>query len=218
MRIVFFGPPGVGKGTQASLMARRNGLEHISTGAIIRTAIKAETPPGLQAKVYVEEGRLVPDEVVREMAESEIAENDYDQFILDGYPRTLVQATWLSKFLSDHDAPLHAVISLIVPTERIVDRLSKRRVNRTTGESYHLEFKPPPKDLDESVVIQRADDKPDAIRKRLEVYWQETQPVVDYYRPTGKYYEIDGVGEIEEVYGRIEAVLQDALRRSAEKI
>jgi adenylate kinase len=204
MRLVFLGPPGIGKGTQAALLARRRGLTHTSTGVIIRATIQAETEIGLEAEKYVREGRLVPDRLVREMAESAIAEQNYDKFVLDGYPRTIVQAEWLTEFLSDHNAPLDAVINLDVPTDVIVDRLSKRRVNKLTGENYHLDYKPPPRNVDQKLIIQRKDDHPEYIRKRLEVYRQETKPVEEYYRQRGTFIEIEGVGEVEEVYCRIE--------------
>ncbi len=208
MRLVFFGPPGIGKGTQASLLSKRHGLAHTSTGNIIRAAIKEGTSLGREASHYVHDGRLVPDHLVRELAETAIAEYGYDQFILDGYPRTIVQARWLTEFLDLHRAPLDAVISLQVPTEVIVDRLSKRRVHRVTGENFHLEFKPPPPDLAPDLIVQRQDDQPDAIRRRLKVYYEQTEPVEAYYKTKGHYHEVDGVGEIEAVYARIEEVLQ----------
>lgn len=215
MRLVFFGPPGIGKGTQAGLLSKRHGLAHTSTGDLIRAAIKEGTPLGQEAALYVDEGRLVPDPLVRELAETAISEYGYDNFILDGYPRTLVQARWLTEFLALHDAPLDAVISLQVPTEVIVDRLSKRRVHRLTGESYHLDFRPPPPDVDPGLLVQRKDDAPEAIRRRLSVYYEQTEPVQAYYKARGRYHEVDGVGEIEDVYKRIEGVLQDVRRRQA---
>src|SRR5690606_11623648 len=112
---------------------RRRGLTHTSTGFLIRAAIEAGTPLGKKTQEYVQEGRLVPDEVVRELAESAIADQHFDKFVLDGYPRTIVQAEWLTTFLVEHEAPLDAVISLKVPTDVIVDRLSKRRVHKVTG-------------------------------------------------------------------------------------
>ena len=207
MRIVFLGPPGIGKGTQASLLARRRGLSHVSTGVIIRAAIEADTSLGQAAEEYVRKGRLVPDKIVRELAETAIEESDFDRFVLDGYPRTIVQADWLTEFLADHDAALDAVISLDVPTDVIVDRLSKRRVHKVTGENFHLDFKPPPPDIDPGLIVQRKDDQPEYIRKRLEVYREETRPVADYYRNRDLLVDVDGVGAIEEVYARIEDVL-----------
>ncbi len=211
MRLVFLGSPGIGKGTQAALLARRRGLTHTSTGAIIRTAIEAETPLGMEAESYVREGRLVPDRLVRVLAETAIAEQNYDKFVLDGYPRTIVQAEWLTSYLEEHSAGLDAVIGLEVPTDVIVDRLSKRRVHKETGENFHLDFKPPPPAMDPDLIIQRKDDRPEYIRKRLDVFREETQPVEAYYRRKGLYMEVDGVGEIEEVYARIEDTLAAVL-------
>lgn len=211
MRLVFLGPPGIGKGTQAALLARRRGLTHTSTGVIIRAAIKDDTEIGREAEKYVREGRLVPDRLVREMAEFAIATQNYDNFVLDGYPRTIVQAEWLTEFLLQHDAPLDAIINLDVPTDVIVDRLSKRRVHRVTGENYHLDYKPPPEDVDADLIIQRKDDHPDYVRKRLDVYREETKPVEEYYRQKGTYLEVEGVGEIEEVYRRIEDAIAGTL-------
>ena len=211
MRLVFLGPPGIGKGTQAALLATRRGLTHTSTGMIIRSAIEAESPLGLEAESYVREGSLVPDRLVRVLAETAIADHDYDNFVLDGYPRTIVQAEWLTSFLKKHEIGLDAVIGLEVPTDIIVDRLSKRRVHKETGENFHLDFKPPPPDIDPSLIIQRKDDRPEYIRKRLEVFREETQPVEEYYQKQGLYVEVDGVGEIEEVYGRIEDALAAAI-------
>lgn len=214
MRIVFFGPPGIGKGTQASLLSQRHGLEHISTGVIMRRVIKEGSPLGEEVRKYVDAGRLVPDEIVRELAEEAIAERGNDDFILDGYPRTITQARWLDEYLEDERSPLDVVISLQVPMEAIIDRLSKRRVNRVTGENYHLDFNPPPDSVDPAHVIQRTDDRPEAIRKRLEVYVGQTEPVVQYYKPRGIYHEVDGIGTIEEVHARIEEVLAQTAARN----
>lgn len=207
MRILLFGPPGAGKGTQARLLSERRGLNHISTGAIIREAMKAKTPVGKEAEAYVEAGELVPDDVVRRLAEDAIAQRGYDDFILDGYPRTLQQAEWLTAFLDEHDVPLTAVIDLSVPDEQIVDRLSKRRVHKETGENFHLDVKPPPDDVDPALIVQRPDDRPDAIRKRLEVYREETAPVRSHYESRRAYADVDGTGSFEDVYARIDAAL-----------
>lgn len=198
-----FGPPGAGKGTQARLLEARRGLTQISTGDIIRAAMKNETPVGKEAKAYVEKGELVPDSVVRKLAEQAIADEGYDDFALDGYPRTTQQAEWLTAFLEEHEVPLHAVVSLQVPDEVIVDRLSKRRVHKETGETYHLEMDPPPEDVDPALIVQRPDDRPETIRNRLAVYREQTAPLEAYYRERGTYVEIDGTGEVETIYRRI---------------
>ena len=208
MRIALFGPPGVGKGTQAKLLVERHGLAHISTGNIIRAAIRAETPVGLKAKQYVRTGKLVPDDIMRALAEDAIAEQSHEKFILDGYPRTVQQAEWLTEFMQANAHPMEAIISLCVPDEQIVERLSKRRMHKLTGENYHLDFNPPPPDVDPALIIQRRDDTPEVIRERLRVYRQETQPVEDYYRHRGQLIEVDGVGSFDEVFARIESVLQ----------
>lgn len=207
MRVALFGPPGAGKGSQAQFLSERQGLTHISTGVIIRRAMKANSPVGEEARSYVQAGQLVPGRVVRTLAEEAIAEVGHDGFVLDGYPRTLEQCRWLTAFLKEHEARLQAVVSLEVPHDTIVDRLSKRRVHKETGENYHLDMKPPPADVDSDLVIQRPDDRPEKVRKRLEVYEEETAPVKSYYQERDLYEPVDGVGSFEEVYDRIEAVL-----------
>lgn len=213
MRTILFGPPGAGKGTQARLLEDHRGLTQISTGDIIRSAMKNETPVGLEAKSYVEKGELVPDSVVRKLAEEAIANEDYDDFTLDGYPRTIQQAEWLTAFLSDHDTPLHAVVSLHVADEVIVDRLSKRRVHKKTGDTYHLEMDPPPNDVDPDLIVQRPDDQPETIRNRLSVYDEQTAPLKAYYRERGVYHEVNGVGEIEAIHQRIVDTLDSVAPR-----
>jgi adenylate kinase len=210
MRIALFGPPGAGKGTQARLLSERRGLRHLSTGVIIRQAIEAETPVGQKAQPFVDAGELVPDEIMRPLAEEAIAGEDFTRFVLDGYPRTLQQAEWLTAFLEEHDAPFTAVVNLDVPDENIVERLSKRRVHKETGENFHLDAKPPPSDLDPSLIVQRPDDRSEAIRKRLAVYREETAPVRAYYerRAESSFRSIDGTGSFEEVYDRLDAVLE----------
>ena len=214
MRLVIFGPPGAGKGTQAGLLESRRGLVQIATGDIIRSAIKNETPVGKEAKAYVEAGELVPDKVVRKLAENAIADEDYDDFVLDGYPRTTQQAEWLTEFLTKNDAPLDAVLSLKVPDDVIVNRLSRRRVHEETGETYHLDHDPPPDDLDPSLIVQRDDDKPETVRNRLEVYREETQPLEDYFDRRDLLVGVDGEGDIEAVYQRITTVLDEHVAAS----
>jgi len=209
MRLVLFGPPGAGKGTQARLLTERRGLVQIATGDIIREALKNETPLGKKAKSYVEAGELVPDSLVRDLAENAIADEGFDDFVLDGYPRTNQQAAWLTEFLGENETPLDAVISLSVPDEIIVRRLSRRRVHTETGETYHLDHDPPPDDVDPEDIVQRDDDQPETVRNRLSVYREETEPLEEYYEDRGLLVPVDGVGGIEEVYGRVEEELDD---------
>ena len=207
MRLVIFGPPGAGKGTQARLLEERHGITQISTGDILRAALEEETPLGQKAKSYVESGELVPDELVRKLAEQAITDEGYDDFVLDGYPRTQQQAEWLTKFLEEHEAPLDAVVSLEVPDEVLVRRLSRRRIHDETGETYHLDHNPPPDDVDPDLIVQRSDDELETVRNRLAVYREETEPLASYYEKQDALVSVDGVGNIEEVFQRIERVL-----------
>ena len=212
MRLIIFGPPGAGKGTQAGLLGERHGITQISTGDILRDAMAQETELGKKAKSYIDAGDLVPDALVRDLAEQAIADEGYDDFVLDGYPRTRQQADWLTDFLEGHDTPLDAVLSLSVPDEVIVRRLSRRRVHEETGETYHLDHDPPPDDVDPDLIVQRSDDEPETIQNRLDVYREETEPLTAYYEERDLLVPVDGTGGIEEVFGRIEEAL-DALER-----
>ena len=214
MRLIIFGPPGAGKGTQAGLLEDRRGITQISTGDIFREAMSKETPLGKKAKSYVEAGELVPDELVRKLAEQAIADEGYDDFVLDGYPRTRQQAEWLTEFFEEHQSPLDLVLNMEVSDEVIVHRLSRRRVHEETGETYHLDHDPPPDGVDPELVVQRSDDKPETIRNRLSVYRDETAPLASYYEDRGVLVSVDAVGDIEEVYQRIVQVL-DAHERPA---
>ncbi len=185
MRIVLFGPPGAGKGTQASMLAEKTGAEHISTGDALRDAVARQTEVGLKAKSYMDKGELVPDEVVIAIAKERLAKAGESGFILDGFPRTVAQAEALDKALDELGKPLDAVVNLEVDEEEIVWRLSGRRVCPNCGEPYHIESKPSAKDgiCDKcgSALVHRSDDQPDAIRNRLKVYNQQTEPVLGYY-------------------------------------
>ena len=215
MRLVLFGPPGAGKGTQARRLTERFDLQQVSTGDLFRAALRDETPVGLEAKRFLDEGKLVPDAVVNKMVEGALDALGHDDFILDGFPRTVEQARWLLGYLDEVGAPLDAVLSLKVEPELIVQRLSRRRTDRATGEIYHLDFNPPPADVPPERLLHRSDDQPDAIRTRLKVYVDQTRPLEAIFREDAPFFEIDGVGEIDEVHERILDALSTSKVRSA---
>lgn len=207
MRLVLFGPPGAGKGTQAKLLAEHRNLLHLSTGDMLRAAVRNETPVGLEANGYMKEGELVPDDVVNRIVEEAIADLDHSGFILDGYPRTIEQAEFLLGRLELKGTPLDAVVSLQVPEEHIVQRLSRRRTDKETGEIYHLDFKPPPADIPQDRLQHRSDDQPEAIRNRLVEYHSKTKPLEDFFRSRARFIEVEGLGGLEEVREHIEEAL-----------
>jgi len=207
MRIVLFGPPGSGKGTQASLLKQRYGASHISTGETLREAVAKGTRVGLEAKDYMDRGELVPDDVVIAIAREKVASVGKNGFILDGFPRTIAQAEALDAALSDLGKALEAVVNLRVDEDELVRRLSGRRVCPRCGEPYHVESKPSKEagkcDRCGAELVQRDDDKPEAVRNRLRVYEAQTAPVLGYYERKGLLRNVDAVGGIEDILGRI---------------
>ena len=203
MRLALFGPPGAGKGTQAKFLAEHHGIAHLSTGDLFRAARSAGTPMGQEADRYLRDGRLVPDDVTNGIVAERLDDLEYQGFVLDGFPRTIPQAEWLLEHLSENDAPLDAVISLRVPEEDIVERLSRRRTDRETGAIYHLDFNPPPDDVPATRLVHRTDDQPEAIRTRLAVYREQTEPVEAVLRQRVPFLEIDGTGRLSEVQARV---------------
>lgn len=207
MRIVLFGPPGAGKGTQAGLLAEEYGAEHISTGDALREAVAKQTEVGLKAKTYMDRGELVPDEVVIAIAKDRLASTGEAGFILDGFPRTIAQAEALDEALDQIGKPLETVISLQVEEDELVRRLSGRRVCPDCGEPYHVESKRPKNegvcDLCGAGLVHRDDDRPEAIRNRLCVYTDQTSPVLGYYRDKGLLEQVSAVGDIDEVFRRV---------------
>jgi adenylate kinase len=211
------GPPGAGKGTQAVAVAERYGVPHISTGDILRSAVKQRTPLGLQAKRYMDRGDLVPDDVVIGIVDERLATSDCAAgFVLDGFPRTVQQARALGEMLQRRGQPITHVVSLVVPTEEVVKRLSGRRVCRECGVMYHIIFDPPTNpglcNRCNGELYQRDDDQEDTIRARLEVYARQTAPLIRFYGDEGLVDEIDGTGGREDVARRIATALDDGGR------
>lgn len=203
MRIIFIGPPGAGKGTQAARIVERYGIPHISTGDMLRAAVKAGTELGNTAKRYMNEGKLVPDDVIIGLVRERIAQGDASEgFLLDGFPRTIPQAEALGMALRADDVELDAVLLLEVPDALIVERITGRRQDPETGEIYHIRFNPPPDDIADRVV-QRDDDTVEAVKQRLEAYHRQTAPLVPFYQDRDLLIRVDGVGTPDEVTERI---------------
>ena len=211
MKIIFIGPPGSGKGTQAKRLASRLAIPHISTGDMLREAVAAGTPVGQKAASIMASGALVPDDVMIEIIDDRLAKPDAEKgFILDGFPRTLVQAEKLDGLVGNGKPSLR-VLQLLVPDEAIVRRISLRRTCAQCGAIYHLENNPPASgsvcDRCGAEVIARPDDNEVAVRKRLEAFHQQTLPVATYYKAKSILREVDGVGPVDEVFERIEKSL-----------
>ena len=206
--LVMLGPPGAGKGTQAVRVAERYSIPHISTGDIFRAAIKEGTEVGLKAKSYLDAGDLVPDSVVTDIVAERLKKEDCaGGFLLDGFPRTLPQAEALDKILADGGCPLSAVVDLAVDNSALVERLTARRMCKQCGENYNLTFKPPAAegvcDNCGGELYQRDDDKRETIENRLEVYGNQTAPLIQHYDGSGRLISISGTGTMDEVFGRI---------------
>ena len=215
MKLILLGPPGAGKGTQAKMLTERFGIPQISTGDILRAAVKEGTPMGVKAKCFMDAGGLVPDEVVIGIVRERLQKEDCSAgFILDGFPRTVAQADALKETLHSLGKDLDAVISLEVDTEALVERLTGRRTCRECGQGYHIKFDPPREpgrcDACGGELFQRDDDREETIRKRLEVYHEQTSPLVAYYGNEGLLLPVDGMQEIGSVQEKILTHLQAA--------
>jgi adenylate kinase len=214
MRLILLGPPGCGKGTQASLLSQRNGLEHIGTGDLLRAAIRLKTPAGLRAHPFVASGQLVPDDLVNDIISERFqGANRPERFVLDGYPRTVAQAQSFDEMANRVKLGLTGVLLLTVSDAEIVRRLSGRWSCPKTGcmATYHTEKNPAKRvgicDRCGTALVQREDDKEETVRARLVVYHKNTEKIIPYYRMQGLLREIQGEGEIEQVYQAIMAVL-----------
>lgn len=213
-----FGAPGVGKGTQASLMKQRHGLAHISTGDALREALAEGSEVGLAAKSYMDRGELVPDDVIIRIARERIEESPECGFVLDGFPRTIPQAQALDALLTEMGKPLDLVVDLVVPDDEIVRRLSGRTICSVCGEPYHVLTKKPSVegicDLCGGELVARDDDEPEAVRNRLRVYREKTLPLVEYYRRRGILRQVDASGSVEDTFARVDEALGERARKT----
>ncbi len=213
MNIIFLGPPGAGKGTQAKILVEKYEIPQISTGDMLREHVKNGTELGLKAKEYMEKGQLVPDEIILGMVKERLSQPDAQKgFILDGFPRTVAQAEALDKMLDEMGKKIEYVLALMVPDEELVTRLTGRRTCKKCGMMYHIKFKPPKEegkcDACGGELYQRPDDNEETVRNRLKVYHETTAPLIDYYRKKGVLYEIDGAKTIEEITQQIINILE----------
>ncbi len=212
MKIVMLGAPGAGKGTQAKMIAEKYTIPHISTGDIFRANIKEGTPLGLEAKSYMDQGKLVPDELTVKILLDRVAKDDCKNgYVLDGFPRTIPQANVLKEALAKQNDKIDFAINVDVPDENIVRRMSGRRACVTCGATYHIEHVPPKTegicDKCGSALILRDDDKPDTVLNRLKVYHDQTQPLIDFYNNEGILKEVDGTIDVKEVFESITKIL-----------
>jgi adenylate kinase len=217
MRIVLVGPPGAGKGTQAQYLAKNLSVPHISTGDLFRANISQGTPLGRQAQEYMKAGRLVPDEVTVAMAKDRMAQPDAAEgFLLDGFPRNLAQAEVLDELLNAAGLHLDGVLDLEVPEEEVVRRIAGRRICRAdSSHTFHIDYSPPETegvcDVCGGELYQREDDSEGTVRKRLEVYHRETEPIIDYYKAQGLLVTVPALGKVVDVTRRA----MDALDRQS---
>jgi adenylate kinase len=211
IRVVMMGAPGAGKGTQAKLLEERFKVPHISTGDMLREAVQADTPLGREAAQIIQQGLLVPDDLVIRIVDERLQKaNCAGGFILDGFPRTVAQAEALDELLARRKQPLSAVFEIAVPLDEVVLRLSGRRVCRSCNTMFNTAFQPPEGRCDRcgGVLYQREDDREDTVRRRLDVFHQETAPVLAHYKKKGLLRRVSGTGSPAEVFGRIAAEVQ----------
>ncbi|MDY3331321.1 MAG: adenylate kinase [Pelistega sp.] len=217
MRLILLGPPGAGKGTQASFITQKYGIPQISTGDMLRAAVKAQTPLGIEAKKVMDAGKLVSDDIIIGLVKDRLTQPDCaNGYLFDGFPRTIPQAD----ALKEAGVKLDYVVEIDVPSEDIIERMSGRRIHPESGRSYHVKFNPPKVEGKDDVtgepLIQRDDDREETVRKRLDVYQEQTRPLVDYYSnwaandaaAAPRYVKVSGVGKVEEITQRIADALK----------
>jgi len=213
MNLILLGPPGAGKGTQAQMISERYHIPQISTGDILRKAVKEGTPLGKKAKEFMDQGQLVPDEVVIGIIDDRLSAEDCKSgFVLDGFPRTITQAEALQPILSKIGKSIDHVINIEVDTEELIRRLTGRRTCRNCGATFHVIFHPPRKegvcDICSGSLYQREDDREETIRSRLKEYQSQTTPLLYYYQKQNHLRSVEGVGEEKEIFARIVRVLE----------
>ena len=208
MNLLIMGLPGAGKGTQAAKIVEHFNVAHISTGDMFRAAIANQTEMGVLAKSYIDKGELVPDQVTNGIVKERLSQDDIKQtgFLLDGYPRTIEQAHALDQTLAELDLALEGVINIEVDPNSLLERLSGRIIHRETGETFHKVFNPPA-DYKEEDYYQREDDKPETVKRRLDVNIAQGQPIIEHYRSKGLVHDIQGNQDINDVFSAIEKVL-----------
>lgn len=218
MRLILLGPPGAGKGTQAVRLAEREGIVHVSTGDILRFVVAWKTETGLEAKQYMEAGKLVPDELVLELLQRRLAQADTQAgYVLDGFPRNRHQAEELDRILEETGHGLDAVVAVEVSDETIVARLSARRSCPTCGRTYQMTTSPPREDAicdrDRTPLEIRDDDRPEVVRERLHVFRESTEPLIAYYEERGLLSRVSGYGTMDEVTERIAGAVKEVVAR-----
>jgi len=213
MNLILFGPPGVGKGTQGERLASEYGLSHLAMGDILRAAVRDETEAGLQAKAFMDAGKLVPDAVVVAMIEDRIVGGDAGGFLLDGFPRNVAQAEALEAMLDKHGLSIDRIVFMDAPEDNLLKRLCGRLICRACGFGFHRQYSPPLKsgccDRCGGELYQRDDDREDVIAHRLEVYREQTAPLLDFYRHQDGFFSLDAGGEMDAVY----SALKEAVSR-----
>jgi adenylate kinase len=221
VRLVFLGPPGAGKGTQAVRFAKERGIAHVSTGDMLRSAVERGTPAGKKAKPIMEAGGLVPDEVVLEMVDERLGTDAAKGFVLDGYPRNVKQAQDLAGLLEKRGLRLDAAVNIELSEDVIVPRMAGRRSCPKCGRVYNLQGNPPKKagvcDDDGTALVQRPDDREEVVRERMRTYREKTAPLIEHYRGRGELVAVDGQGTPDEVYGKLVRALDARAAKAGER-